>query len=197
MPKVTEAHRVARREQILAAAFRCVAREGFHKTTMADVIVESGMSAGAVYGYFKGKHEIIRAIADHAVGGLSVSLGELAGGEGPVAPVDALALVLEHVEHLAGSEDGDLTRVAVQAWAEACRDEEVREIARHRLLAVRAGWEAVLVRAQQDGTLDPDADTALVAQTMLGLLPGFVLQRLIIGDVTAASYVAGFRGVTG
>ncbi len=41
--------------------------QGFHKTTMADVIRESGLSAGAVYGYFKSKEEIVAAIADDAL----------------------------------------------------------------------------------------------------------------------------------
>jgi AcrR family transcriptional regulator len=195
MPKVTDEHRAARRHQVLAAALRCVSREGFHKTTMAHVIAESGMSAGAVYGYFKGKNEIIRAIADFAIGGLAVSLQELAEGDEPVTPADALAVVLNHVEGLAESPDCDLTRFAVQAWAEACRDEQVREIARQRLLKVRGGWEAVLVRAQRDGSLHPDADPTQVAQAMIGMMPGFVLQRLIVGDVTAASYLAGFRSV--
>jgi hypothetical protein len=53
----------------------------------------------------------------------------------------------------------------------------------------------VLVRAQRDGSLHPDADPTQVAQAMIGMMPGFVLQRLIVGDVTAASYLAGFRSV--
>ncbi len=193
MPKVSEEHRAARRDQILAAAVQCVAREGFHKTTMSHVIAESGMSAGAVYGYFKGKNEIIKAIADLAIGGLAASLQELAEGSDPVSPAVALETALQHVERLAQSPDGDLTRVAVQAWAEACRDDEVRELARQRLADVRGSWERVLRRSQQDGTLKPDLDPAAMAQTMLGLIPGFVLQRLIVGDVTATSYAAGFR----
>lgn len=193
MPRVSEEHRAARRDQILAAAVQCVAREGFHKTTMSHVIAESGLSAGAVYGYFKGKNEIIKAIADLAIGGLAASLQELAEGPDPVSPTVALETALQHVERLAQSPDGDLTRVAVQAWAEACRDDEVRELARQRLTDVRGSWERVLRRSQEDGTLKPDLDPAAMAQTMLGLIPGFVLQRLIVGDVTAASYAAGFR----
>lgn len=197
MPRVSDEHRAARRHQILSAAVQCVAREGFHKTTMADVIAASGLSAGAVYGYFKGKNEIIREIADLAIGGLAGALHDLEGTPGPVTPTEAFDRALAHLERLAASPDGDLTRVAVQAWAEACRDEEVRDLARQRLVEVRAAWEAVLRRAQREGTLDAGADPAAVAQVMMGLLPGFVLQRLIVGDVTAASYAAGLRGLRG
>src|SRR5262245_30602356 len=62
MPKVTEEHVEARRRQILTAALRCFAREGFHRTTMQDIFREADLSPGAVYTYFKGKDELIRGI---------------------------------------------------------------------------------------------------------------------------------------
>src|SRR5919112_312688 len=62
MPKVTEEHVEARRRQIVSAALRCFAREGFHRTTMQDIFREADLSPGAVYSYFKGKDELIVAI---------------------------------------------------------------------------------------------------------------------------------------
>src|SRR5687768_8974370 len=62
MPKVTEEHVGARRRQILAAALRCFARHGFHRTTMQDIFREADLSPGAVYSYFKGKDDLIVAI---------------------------------------------------------------------------------------------------------------------------------------
>src|SRR5262245_4718474 len=62
MPKVTEEHVEARRRQILAAALRSFARDGFHRTTMQDIFREADLSPGAVYSYFEGKDELIRAI---------------------------------------------------------------------------------------------------------------------------------------
>ncbi|HEY9407971.1 MAG TPA: helix-turn-helix domain-containing protein, partial [Jiangellaceae bacterium] len=52
MPRVSEAHLAARRDQILQAAWTCFARDGFHATSMQDVFAEAGLSAGAVYRYF-------------------------------------------------------------------------------------------------------------------------------------------------
>src|SRR5215510_12196798 len=62
MPKVTQEHVDARRRQILSAALRAFAREGFHRTTMQDIFREADLSPGAVYSYFTGKDELIRAI---------------------------------------------------------------------------------------------------------------------------------------
>lgn len=195
MPKVTEEHRAARREQIVLAAMKCVAAEGFHKTTMAHVIAESGLSAGAVYGYFRSKEELIAAIADRAVGLISGVMGDLRERDqlpDPAAVLEAFAATVERQAEIA---QVDITRVAVAAWAEAIRDPAVREQVADKLGAIR-GALTELIRAQQSaGHVDPSVDPAHVAQAFFGLMPGFILQRLIIGDVTPQSYAAGLAGL--
>ena len=197
MPKVTDEHRAARRDQILAAAARCVAREGFHKTTMADVIAEAGLSAGAVYGYFKSKNEIIKAIADGALGQATHHLHDLIEREEPVHPADAVQVFLDRAVAPVTEGSVDMARVAVQAWAEAVRDPEVHELAREKMLAVREAMESVVRRCRRDGTLPADIDPQQAAQVLFALLPGFVLQRLILGDVEPASYARGVRALLG
>jgi len=64
MPRVTNAHRESRRRQILDASIECFAREGFHRTSMAQIIAEAGVSAGTIYLYFTSKEEIVEAIAE-------------------------------------------------------------------------------------------------------------------------------------
>ncbi|HJR37657.1 MAG TPA: TetR/AcrR family transcriptional regulator [Nocardioidaceae bacterium] len=195
MPKVTDAHRAARRDQILGAAARCVAREGFHKTTMAAVIAEAGLSAGAVYGYFKSKNEIIKAIADRALGQAAHHLHDLVERDEPVHPADAVEVFLRQVTAPVVEGGVDLPRIAVQAWAEAVRDPEVHALAREKMLALRDALESVVLRCRRDGTLPDDLDPEQAAQVLFGLLPGFVLQRLILGDVTPESYVQGVRAL--
>src|SRR6478736_7689342 len=63
MPRITAARANAQRERILDAALTCFAREGFHAATMQDIVAESGLSPGAIYGYFKGKTDVVMAIA--------------------------------------------------------------------------------------------------------------------------------------
>lgn len=61
---VNEAGTVSRRQQIIEAAKRRVARSGFHGASMHEICAEAGMSPGAVYRYFRSKDEIIAAIAE-------------------------------------------------------------------------------------------------------------------------------------
>src|ERR1700742_2832840 len=64
MPKITDAQKETRRQQILDAALRCFSRDGFHNTTTADIVRESGVSQGTLYLYFANKDDIILALAD-------------------------------------------------------------------------------------------------------------------------------------
>src|ERR1700691_855957 len=64
MPKITDLQRETRRQQILDAALRCFSRDGFHATTTADIVRESGVSQGTLYLYFATKDDIVVALAD-------------------------------------------------------------------------------------------------------------------------------------
>lgn len=195
MPKVTEEHRSQRRRQILVAARGCVIEQGFHKMTMADVIRESGLSAGAVYGYFKSKDEIVSAIADDALSTIDEFFEGILASEAPLTPAAALQAALEHVIQIAERPGGDVTRVALQAWAEALHNERIMATASSKYRMLRVHFAAVARRAQRDGTVDPTADPELIAQVLFGMIPGFLLQRLILGDVTPEGYAAGLAAL--
>lgn len=197
MPKVTDAHRLARRQQIVDAARTCVADQGFHKTTMADVIRESGLSAGAVYGYFKSKDEIVSAIADEALTTVDQLFQGILATDKPLTPAAAMQAALEHVVEIAERHETDVTRVGVQAWAEALHNEAIHATAKEKYTVLRRHFVEVARRAQADGTVDPDTDPEYIGQVLFGMIPGFILQRLILGDVTPATYTAGLTALLG
>ncbi|MBN9612756.1 MAG: helix-turn-helix transcriptional regulator, partial [Actinobacteria bacterium] len=78
MPKISEAKRAQRRDQILDAALQCFSERGFQATSMAYIIAASGLSAGAIYLYFRGKWDIARAVAHRVAYG---SLGAAAAAD--------------------------------------------------------------------------------------------------------------------
>ncbi|MGB5953293.1 MAG: TetR/AcrR family transcriptional regulator [Ornithinimicrobium sp.] len=196
MPKVSDEHRAARRAHIMEAAMRRVAIDGYHKMTMADVIAESELSAGAVYGYFRSKQDLITAIAT-TVSALARDVVKTTSQLEPMPPAPEVLRLLtqdfiSRIEH----SPLDLTRVVVNTWAEAVRDEHVRGILHTEFTGVRANFADLLTRVRDAGHLHPDADIALATQTMFGLLPGFILQRLVLGDVDPDSYSAGLAALT-
>ena len=97
MPRVSEAHLAARRQQILAAARVCFLRNGFHQTSMQDVIREAGLSVGAVYRYFPSKTDLITALAESVVGNVAGLLEELSLQEPPLTPEQVMEFATDVV----------------------------------------------------------------------------------------------------
>src|SRR5271155_3499469 len=62
MPRISDERREERREQVLEAARACLQDHGLEAVSMEMIIARSGLSTGAVYGYFKGKDDIISAV---------------------------------------------------------------------------------------------------------------------------------------
>jgi AcrR family transcriptional regulator len=58
-----------RRTQILDAAENVFAQMGFNQATMDDIVVESGLSKGALYWYYKSKDALILALLDRIFAG--------------------------------------------------------------------------------------------------------------------------------
>src|SRR3954453_12899678 len=63
MPKVSEEHLEARREQILEGARRAFARHGYEGATVARLEEEIGLSRGAIFNYFPDKWSLFFELA--------------------------------------------------------------------------------------------------------------------------------------
>jgi TetR/AcrR family transcriptional regulator, transcriptional repressor of aconitase len=62
VPKVSEAHVEARREQILDGARRTFAQHGYHGATVAKLEDEIGLSRGAIFNYYPNKWSLFLAL---------------------------------------------------------------------------------------------------------------------------------------
>lgn len=197
MPKRSAEHMQARRQQILEAAWRCFAREGFHATSMDQVIAEAGLSAGAVYGHFRGKDELIGAGAQEAVGyARHVFDVLLADGAAP-SPGTLMETVLSSVVRLAERDGYDLTRLAVQVWGESLRSPDVARVAAGAYSQLREQFTEVARRWKTAGQLPAEADPAAVGQALFALVPGFMVQRLLLQDVEPDRFAVGLAAVAG
>ena len=191
MPRVSEDHLTARREQILAAARSCFLRNGLHNTSMQDLIREAGLSVGAVYRYFKSKNEIINAISQSVAGGLVIELEQLAVAELPL--LDAMSRVLDLVDAQVGP--GGTFPLALQVWSEAVLDPAIGAIVRARLLELRQPFRAIARQAIKQGELPPDTDPDAVSAVLFGMVPGYALQRRLAGEPDKATYLAGVHAL--
>jgi TetR/AcrR family transcriptional regulator, transcriptional repressor of aconitase len=62
LPKIKPATMAARRQQILDAARARFEVHGFARTSMPDIVAESGLSNGTLYHYFPSKDDLVLAV---------------------------------------------------------------------------------------------------------------------------------------
>jgi TetR/AcrR family transcriptional regulator, transcriptional repressor of aconitase len=188
MPRVTEAYRTARRDEIVEAALRCFAARGYQRTSMADIIEESGLSAGAIYGHFAGKKELFAAVAGRV---LDTRLGGLIADRGsgpPPAPGAIMASLLDGIRR------EPFANVLVQLWGEAAVDPEIRALVQTVIARVRATIRAALLQwaSAEPGRVDGDLEewATRMMPVVVATGPGFLVQRMLIDDFDEEAYLA-------
>src|SRR3954471_13950628 len=185
MPKVTDEHVDARRRQILSAALRCFAREGFHRTTMQDIFREADLSPGAVYSYFTGKDELIAAIGMTIVGFIADSaalFGETLPDGRPRRPGEALVELIADYRSVEFGTAEERARIFPHLVGEQQRDPGLAAAARAGLDALRASFETLARAAQGRGELAPEIDPEAFSRVPIAMLHGMLLQLGLYGD---------------
>ncbi|WP_344656123.1 TetR/AcrR family transcriptional regulator [Catenulispora subtropica] len=193
MPKVSPEHAAARREQILTAAQKCFARKGFHASSMNDVFAEAGLSAGAVYSYFKSKDEIIAGMADRAVG-LVQPFFDAVLAEEPTPPLTEV--VRRFAQLLQELSEGPMS-VAPQVWAAATYDPGLTPAVASNMQRMREFWIELASRERKAGRLAPDADPTAVGSVLFTMVPGFLLGHRLLADMTPELVERGLRDLRG
>lgn len=177
MPKVTDDHRAERRRQIATAALRCFARKGFEATSMADIIAESGLSAGAIYLHYANKHELVT----HVVGDVLRGRGRDLEGLSALDPLPHPAQVVRTFVGGMASELGG-TAILVQVWAIAAREPELAALIGEFIAELRRLY-ALYFRAWfvQSGLPDAVATERAdaIVPVVVGICQGYLLQAAI------------------
>jgi len=182
MPKVSEAYLEARRAEILDAAWRCLARKGYHQTTMQDVCEESGLSYGAIYRYFAGKEEILIAIFER-IAEVSRAIVEQANAQtaDPRNALEAIGRVTFSYFDQPNFEF--VTRTDIEIWPEMIRNESLRERFREGVRYWHGVVSGLLAEAQRRGELPAEVDPKAVAALDMCAFEGLRRYRLIAPDI--------------
>ncbi|OSC69103.1 TetR family transcriptional regulator [Streptomyces sp. 4F] len=199
MARVSQEHLDARRRQILDGAALCFARNGFHATSMQDVLKEVDLSAGAVYRYFSGKEELIEAIVAEVLGAIRDVYERAAQEDPPAMPDELIARTLAHMarERPALMDDGQwlFPRLMIQAWTETLRNETLSALLDEGFAKVLASWAKVVARYQEAGMMRDDVDPDAVARTLMATVQGFGAQYALFGSFSPEALQEGVRGL--
>ncbi|MEV4940964.1 TetR/AcrR family transcriptional regulator [Streptomyces zaomyceticus] len=197
MARVSQEHLDARRRQILDGAARCFARNGFHATSMQDVLSEVGLSAGAVYRYFRGKDEIIGAIATEAFAGIRSAFEEASRTTPPPTPDVLIGAVLRLFleERIEGGDRQAFARLIIQVWTETLRNEQLAETLAEGYHGMRVVWADLVAVYRESGILPVDVPADHMARTLIAVVQGFIAQQALFGDVAVDVLEEGLRGL--
>ncbi len=187
-PRVTEAHVEARRRQILDAAAESFAQRGFHQTTMHDIADAADLSAGALYRYFPGKADIIKAMAEEDRDRNAEAFASAGSGHGMASHMRDLA-----VAFFSQFEDPRFkactSSVNVELWAEAVRNNDVREVMRESSDPVLTQLAAVVRAAQAQGEINPSLSPESTAHVLVSTFIGLEIQRVTRPEIDIWPYV--------
>lgn len=172
-----------KRNQILSAAVRVFARDGYHTSRVGDIAEEAGVAHGLLYHYFPSKEEVLATV-------FRENWGELL----------ARFLAIEETDGPADEKLVGITKIFLRTWRNdpALVTVMVREVARSRHLgdqvaAVREGFaviERIITAGQEEGLFNPELDARLASWVVYGaleeILTGWVMGQLPYGEEESA-----------
>jgi AcrR family transcriptional regulator len=192
VPRITEERREARQEQILEAARACLQEHGLEAVSMEMIITRSGLSTGAVYGYFKGKDQIISAVVAEGTAAMAKDLAPVLMNPEPPPLPELIEHVLRAVVGFGRHKKGDIDRLAVSlhGWSHSQSDPGLKAATRTSYSGLRKLFAEAVQRWQAAGTFDSAVDPEAVAELLTSITLGFVAQRALAGAANVEAHVA-------
>ena len=170
MPRLADATKIERRQQLIDAAWRCVADRGFQSLSVDDVCAEAGVSKGAFYVYFEQKQDLLLALLDDEAARIDSMVQELQRSQ--IGGVERLRRFARAMIKL--GEDPAGLQIRADMWAEMSSSPEVREHWAAVVRARRAALRAWIEESEAAGELKPVPANALAA-ILLALGDGLLL----------------------
>jgi TetR/AcrR family fatty acid metabolism transcriptional regulator len=178
---VAKAPPVDRRRQILDAAIRVFARQGFYSCRVSDIAREAGVAYGLVYHYFDSKDQVLNELFLERWSLLLTAIEEI--DSRPIPPrekLDAVAgFIIDSYRH-----DPELMKVIIVEVTRAANS-----FGRTHLPEIRQAYDLIaqIVRgAQRTGDFRDDVDPDFASMWFYGaieqLLSGWVFELIPGGD---------------
>jgi AcrR family transcriptional regulator len=141
------------------------------------------MSSSAVYRYFASKEQIIRASAEEGITNVRQIFVALLDRDPSPDPAETLTFLVDELHRRTDDPDYDMTRLALQTWAEALRDPVLHHRVRQLYVDALEHAAELAQRWCDNGYLPPDADTKAVAAVLFTIMQGLVMMHHVVDDV--------------
>ncbi|HWM63830.1 MAG TPA: TetR/AcrR family transcriptional regulator [Solirubrobacterales bacterium] len=173
---------IDKRRQILDAAIRVFARQGFHSTRVADIADEAGVAYGLVYHYFKSKDEVLNELFSERWSLLLAAIEE-ADDSADLTPREKLeavaGFIVDSYRH-----DPELMKVIIVEVTRAANS-----FGRTHLPEIRRAYESIgkiVAGGQEVGAFRRDIEPTFASMSFYGaieqLLSGWIFELIPAGD---------------
>jgi AcrR family transcriptional regulator len=176
MPKIVDWD--ARRDEILSATWRVIARDGIAKATVRAIAREADCSRGILAHYFDDKADILGSalVLSHRRVGARMDVSA-AGRRG----LDALRIVM--LEALPLDEVRDLeAQIEISFWGRALGNPALRDLQHSEFDRLRKRLRAHLEEAAELGQIGGDVDVDLATHQLVVLIDGVSAERVLYPD---------------
>ncbi len=164
-----------RKQQIYQAALACFNRKGYYQTTMDDIVVESGLSKGALYWYFDSKKALFISLLEDFMAPMGQEWETIAADQSLTA-----AEKLRRTLGLFGDQFDDMVDffgLVIEAWAQTHFDDDVQQLTRE----MYRPYQALMIRILEEGLARGEFQVADVAATSVIILTLFDGLTLAVG----------------
>ncbi|MEX2448251.1 MAG: TetR/AcrR family transcriptional regulator [Solirubrobacterales bacterium] len=164
---------IDRRRQILDAAIRVFARQGFHSTRVSDIADEAGVAYGLVYHYFNSKDEVLNELFSERWSLLLAAIEEAdRSGAEPRAKLETVAgFIVDSYRH-----DPELMKVIIVEVTRAANS-----FGRTHLPEIRRAYDSIakiVADGQAAGAFRGDIEPGFASMAFYGaieqLLSGWI-----------------------
>lgn len=168
-----------RRAQIIEAALACFTHKGYVHTTLDDIVVESGLSKGSLYWYFKSKDEIFKATVTAVAANIidePLRLLETAG-----TATAKLRTATQIMVDLCG-EIAQYFSLLLEFWSQSERNDEEMQL----WVELLAPYQQMVVVIFEEGIQTGEfreVDTGALAWMIMAAYDGLAVYSMMIPDI--------------
>jgi TetR/AcrR family transcriptional regulator, fatty acid metabolism regulator protein len=168
---------IDKRRQILDAAIKVFARQGFHSTRVSDIADEAGVAYGLVYHYFDSKEEVLNELFTERWSLLLAAIDEAdKAGQTPREKLGNVAsFIIESYRH-----DPELMKVIIVEVTRAANS-----FGQTHLGEIRRAYDSItriVEEGQESGEFRADIDPAFASMSFYGaieqLLSGWIFDLI-------------------
>ncbi len=185
--RVSSPKRELRHHQLLEAALRVFARDGFDGASVASIADEAGVAKGSVYLYFDSKEALAGDLVRH-IFTQDGNRDDLTASDRPLERI--LEFCTQQESRILSL--GEFAGIVLHMWGHVGKSENnqiargIRQITSESMFLI----ETLLERAKQSGLLPADVAVGPSARALLALCYGLIQQRVTLEGIGAVQAIS-------